>query len=131
MQATTEWAKNLRVEVRGDDVVGQAGKLARFARGVGLPDRRVVRWADRLSPGTAWMAEWDLTDVALPRVETRSRPMNVLDVFRRKGAQLFRQRLANDHVIEASGDRAITRAQISEPINWYGPGAGAVGMSRS
>jgi hypothetical protein len=43
-----------------------ARELARFARGVGLPDRRVVRWADRLNPGTAWTAAWDLTDAALP-----------------------------------------------------------------
>jgi hypothetical protein len=33
--------------------------------------------------------------------------MNVLDVFRRKGAQLFWQRLADDHVIEAASGAPI------------------------
>ena len=27
MQATTDWSKNIRVEVRGDDVVGHAGNV--------------------------------------------------------------------------------------------------------
>jgi hypothetical protein len=43
-----------------------ARELARFARDVGLSDRRVVRWADRLNPGTPWTAAWDLTGVNLP-----------------------------------------------------------------
>jgi hypothetical protein len=47
-----------------------ARELARVARAVGLPDRRVVRWAERLNPGSPWTAEWDLTGVTLP--ESRS-----------------------------------------------------------
>jgi hypothetical protein len=43
-----------------------ARELARVARAVGLPDRRVVRWAERLNPGSPWTAAWDLTGVTLP-----------------------------------------------------------------
>lgn len=42
-----------------------ARELARFARNAGQLDRRVVRWADRLEPRTAWTAAWDLTGAAL------------------------------------------------------------------
>jgi hypothetical protein len=42
-----------------------ARELARFARKAGQPDHRVVRWADRLEPRTAWTAAWDLTGAAL------------------------------------------------------------------
>jgi hypothetical protein len=43
-----------------------ARELARFAREAGLPDRRVVRWVDRLGPGAAWTAAWELPAGALP-----------------------------------------------------------------
>jgi hypothetical protein len=43
-----------------------ARELARAAREAGQADRRVVRWADRLSPQTPWTAAWELPAASLP-----------------------------------------------------------------